>query len=246
MNQEKILDISWITIVKISVAIIALYLIFLIRDILILFIFALIISVLFNSFIEILQKRKVPRILAVVFVYISIFGIFALSLYLIAPLFVGEIQKFSQLLPQYFEKISPPLKGIGIKTFENIGSFTGGLENTIGKMATNIFNALFIIFGGILSTIFVISLAFFLSLEEKAAEKAIILIFPKKYETYALLIWEKAQKQVAGWFGMRILGCIFVGLLTGLTLLIFKEQYPFFIALGKNKTLGNPLDFFLG
>jgi len=48
MNGEKVLDISWGTILKIGIAFFGFYILYLIRDILVWFIFALIISVLFN------------------------------------------------------------------------------------------------------------------------------------------------------------------------------------------------------
>ena len=93
MNGEKTLDISWKTILKIALALLAFYLIFLVRDILILVIFALIISILLNPAINFLQRRKIPRILGVSLVYISIFGILGSFIYSIAPIFVFELQQ---------------------------------------------------------------------------------------------------------------------------------------------------------
>ena len=167
MNGAKVLDISWGTILKIGVAIFAFYILYLIRDLIVWFIFALIISVLFNPAIDFLQKRRIPRILAAILIYLTIFGIFGLLIYSVAPTFVSEIQKFSQNFPQYFEKIAPALKGLKIAAFENLESFSGVLENTLSKAGQNIFSALSIIFGGISATFFVIFAAFFLSLEEK-------------------------------------------------------------------------------
>ena len=140
MDNEKILDISWGTILKISVAILSFYILYQIRDILVWFIFALIISLLFNPVINFLRKLKIPRALAVVFVYVGVFGFLTLLIYLIIPIFVSEIQQFSKILPQYFEKISPPLKGLGIQAFENIESFVNVLGGALNRIASNIFN----------------------------------------------------------------------------------------------------------
>ena len=77
-RSQDILDISWATIVKIIVALGGLYLIFLVRDILIWFIFALIISILFNPAVNFFRKLKIPRVLACILVYLSIFVLLGL------------------------------------------------------------------------------------------------------------------------------------------------------------------------
>ena len=231
MNEEKILDISWRTILKISVAVLIFYILFSIREILIWFVFALIISVLFNPAINFFQRKKIPRGLSIVLIYVGVFGILSLLIYLVVPLFVSEIKTFLEVFPQYFEKISPLLRGLGFQAFENIESFLRILGDTLEKMAENIFNVLFTIFGGVFTTIFVVITAIFLSLEERAIEKTLLLLSPKKYEVQVLDVWARCQKKVAGWFGVRILACIFVGLASYVAFLLFGIEYPFTLAL---------------
>ncbi len=231
MSNGRVLDISWETIFKISVAIICFYIIYSIRDILIWFIFALIISVLFNPAIDFLQRKKIPRILGVALVYIGVFGIFSLLIYLIIPLFSYEIQQFLQSLPRYFERISPPLRGLGFQAFENAEIFIRTLESSLEAMAGNIFNVLFTFFGGVFSTLFVITTAIFLSVEEKVIERALMLLFPKRYEAYALNLWGRCQKKVSSWFGARLLACLFVGVASYITFLLFHVKYPLTLGL---------------
>ncbi len=231
MNEEKILDISWATIWRISLAFIVFYILYLIKDILIWFIFALIISLLFNPAIDFLQKKKIPRAVGVIFMYTVVFGIIGFAVSLIIPIFVKEIQQFLQVFPQYFEKIAPPLKSLGWQSFDNIESFIEAFGNNLEKVATNIFNTIFAIFGGILSTIFVITLAMFLSWEEKLIERTISLLSPKKYEAYVLDLWTRCQKTVSWWFVTRIIGCLFVGVFSYFTFLLFNIKYSFALAL---------------
>ena len=226
-NKEKILDISWKTILKIAVAVLSFYFVYLIRDILVWFLFALIISILFNPAIDFFQKRRVPRILSVIFIYCSIFTAMTFFIYFTVPNFISEIQHFSQFFPEYFEKISPTFKTLGIQAFENIDVFTSALTDLSG----NVFNAMFAIFGGIFSTLFVMMVAIFLSLEEKMMERGLTLFFPKKYETYVLSLWSECQKKVSKWFLSRIAACLFVGVLSCVSFLILDVQYPFSLAL---------------
>jgi predicted PurR-regulated permease PerM len=225
MDNEKILDISWQTIMKFAIATFIFYLLYLMRDILILIIFALIFSVLFNPAIDFLTKRRIPRVLAVVFIYFAAFGLFGILIYSIIPIFIYEIQQFAQFFPQYFEKMSPVLRSLGIGALQNFESFTGALETGLVKASSSILSAVGAIFGGIFSTLTVFSISVFLSMEEKGVEKTLSLLFPKRYEAVVLNIWEKCQRKVAGWFGSRILSCFLVGLMTFLACKILAVKY---------------------
>ncbi len=231
MNGDRVLDISWSTILKVSFALLCFYIIYLVRDILVWFIFALIISILFNPGVTFLQRLRVPRVLAVIFIYVAIFGLLGILIYATAPMFVNEIRQFSQLFPQYFGKIAPPLRGLGVEAFESMESFTQALGETLQRASSDIFNALAIFFGGIGSTIFVLAIALFLSLEEKGVERVIALLSPKRYESYILSLWIRSQTRVAGWFGSRILTCFLVGLAVFITLRLFNVNYAFSLAL---------------
>ncbi len=230
-DQGRLLDISWGTILKIAVAGLVIYILFLTRDIMVWVLFGLIISILFDPAIDFLQKRRIPRALAVISVYSSIFGALALMIWSMAPLFVNEIQRFSQLFPQYFETLSPILQGLGIAAFSDVQTFFDALSFGVESIASSIFSAFFVVFGGIFSTIFVLSISIFLSIEEKSIEKTITLLFPKKYEVFALDLWTRSQRKVSGWFASRLITSIFVGVATYLTLFLFNVQYPFSLGL---------------
>lgn len=226
MENEQKLDISWESIFKISVAVVSLYIIYLVRSVLVWFIFAVIISVMLDPIFDFLKKKKVPRVVSVLVVYILIFGVISLLIYLAVPLFVSEIRQFGQNFPIYFEKIAPSLRTLGLKAFQDAENFIAFLSNNLESITTNIFKAASAIFGGFLSTFFVISLAIFLSLEDKPIEKTLMIIFPKKYEAYVLDLWKRCRDRVSGWFLSRVIGALFVGFLAYLSLLIFKTKYP--------------------
>ena len=229
--QESKLDISWGTIIKLSLAAIVVYVTFLIRHILLLVLFGLIISVLFEPAIDFFQKRKIPRSVAAIALYLLVFGLVAFIIYGTAPLFVNEIQRFSQLFPKYFETLAPGLAGLGVSAFSDSQSFINAVAGGVAKFSSSLFSALFVIFGGIFSTVFVITIAIFLSLEEKSTERFIAALFPKRYEALALDLLARAQKKVSAWFLTRIFSCIFVGVLMYISLWLFDVQYRFSLAL---------------
>lgn len=231
MENERLLDISWGTILKVTAVFSGAYILYLIRDILIWIIFALIISILFNPVINFLERRKIPRILATIFVYVAAFGILSYLFYLTIPVFISEIQQFTQLFPQYFERLSPPLKGLGIEAFENFETFTLAIQDWLVKISSSIFGALVAIFGGIFSTATIFALAIFFSMEEKGVKRTIELLAPRENEAYFLRLWERSRIKTAAWFGTRILSSIFVGILSYFTLRVLNINYAFTLSL---------------
>jgi predicted PurR-regulated permease PerM len=231
MENNHILDISWRTILKVAVAVLGFYVLYLIKDILIIIIFSLVISILFNPAIDFLQRKKIPRLFGTILIYVLFFGFLGLLVYIIAPVFISEIVQFIQLFPQYFEKMTPPLKGLGLEAFESFETFTANFQNWLIKASASILSAIFAIFGGIFTTVTVFTMAIFLSLEEKGIEKALYVLTPKKYEASVLDIWKKSQTKISTWFGARILCCLFVALLSFFALLAFNVQYPFALSL---------------
>ena len=65
------------------------------------------------------------------------------------------------------------------------------------------------------------TVSFFLSLEENSVERILLLICPAKFEDQIKNIFERVQKKVAGWFGARLLACLFVGIASYIVFYIF-------------------------
>ena len=231
MNQESILNISWGSIFKVCIAVMSLYILYLIRDVVVWFIFALVISTLFNFLIDSFEKKRIPRIATAIFLYSSIFILLSFFIYKTAPMFLSEVQEFSQNVPGYFQQVSPVLEKFGVQIAQDTMSFTSNLEIGLSKMSQNVFNALFAIFGGVFSTIFIISLAFFISLEKGLVEKILITFSSVKHHRYLRYLIERSKKKVGAWFISRIIGMFFVGVLTYFVLKVFNVNYAFILSL---------------
>lgn len=229
--MSQTLDISWETIIKIFVAGFVLYVLYLVRDIAVWFFFALIISLLLDPVVKILQKLRFPRVLAVILVYLSIFGLLGLMIYMMAPVFIYEISHLVKHTPEYFEKISPLLRDLGFDVTQSFKEFTASLIDQAQESSKSIIKALSVFFGGLASTLFIFTLAFFISLEEKGPEEFLAIFTPKKYEEKVLKIFNNAQLKVAGWFGVRVLACLIVGIASFFVFFFLGVKYAFILAL---------------
>jgi predicted PurR-regulated permease PerM len=228
---EQTLDISWEAIVRFFIIGFLVYVIFLVRDIVIWFFFALIISLLVEPVINFLRRLRAPKVISVILVYVGILGILGLVIYLTAPMFLFELNQFSQNLPDYFVKINPILKDLGIKASQNFDDFTLFLTSGLQQSSSGILRAIATFFGGVYSTLFIFTLAFFISLEDKGPERLLAFLSPRKYEAYVVYLFERAQSKVARWFGARILSCVFVGIASFIAFYVLGVKYAFILAL---------------
>ena len=228
---EHTLEISWKTIAKVLIAGFVLYILFLARHIVIWFFFALIISLLLETPISVLRRLKIPKVISVILVYLAIFGVIGLMIYLTAPIFILEINQLFKNIPEHFEKINPILKNLGINIAQNFSDLTANFLSNLQDNSSSIIKAISVFFGGVSSTLFIFTLAFFISLEERGPERMLSFLAPKRYERYITAIFERAQFKVSGWFGARILACVFVGIASFLVFFLLGVKYAFILSL---------------
>ena len=231
MEPKQSIDISWRSILKILLVFFGCYIVYLVKDIIIWVIFSFIISIVFEPIIDFLKKRKIARPIATLTVYTLFFVLLGLFAFWMMPIFVTEVQQFTRLFPQYFEKLSPPLQGIGIEAFESMETFTLSVQDWLVDASSNIFSAIVSIFGGILSTITIFVLATFFSIEKEEVKEMVKLAIPKKKEKYFLDLWERCRSKTIAWFGSRVLSGLFIALSSYITFSIFKMKYSLALAL---------------
>ena len=230
-NTKNTLDISWEAIVKIVFTVFLVYLLYQISEILIWIIFAFIIAILFSPLVEYLRKIKIPRPLAVVIVYLGIFGTLSSLVYILAPGLYSEVRNFANYLPNYIESVSPYLHYFGVESFTTTEELMEVFYDSFEKIMASAFNVLAVIFGGFFSAVFVIILAFFISLEGNVVERGIEVMASKRRQEYMLAIWEKCRNQVSKWFLIRILTGLFVGISSYIAFYFLGVEYALLFAI---------------
>jgi predicted PurR-regulated permease PerM len=231
MKENYILDISWKTIWKFSLFFVFLYLVFLVRDILSWLIFALIISILLDPAIEFLEKKRIPRFASTFLVYFLFIFFLITTLYFSTLPLLNELQKITHFFPQYFEKLSPPLRKLGIEAFKDIESFIKSFQEWLISASRGIIQTISTLFGGIFTAFTILTVSFFISLEKNKLEEGIKNFLSNSKRDSILEILERSQRQISVWFGIKILGCIFVGILTFISLKVLKIDYAIFLAI---------------
>ncbi|MDO8566671.1 MAG: AI-2E family transporter [bacterium] len=216
------------------------YLLWLLRDLALLVLTAIVIASAIEPGVVFLIRHHIPRLMAALLIYIFVFGaIFSIFFFFFPPI-VADATNFLSAMPKYLETINLS------SSFPNIAdtaSFASSQNNTQSFVETlislqSIFTAtsggvlqLFItFFGGIFSLMLVIVLSFYFALQDTGVDDFLRLVMPVKYEDYSVDLWRRAQKKIGLWMQGQILLSVIVGVLVYLGLLIIGVPYALLLA----------------
>lgn len=236
MSDSRTINISTNTILKVIFIILLLIFVYLIKNVIIIFLFALIIASAIVPIVGLLEKIKIPRVIGTLLVYIITIGILALIIYLIIPGIARDIKSFASSLPQYIEKISDKFDSL-----KDISSKYQGIVNSVqnslselgdylkGKSA-NLLSTAFGIFGGVFSFIMILIISFYISVLKKGVQRTLTAVIPIHYRDRILDLWERAQQKFGRWLqGQVILGVI-IGVLSYIGLSFLNIKFALLLA----------------
>ena len=160
-----------------------------------------IIAWLFDPLVRWFQKKKIPRLLGCIIVYLLIIGGLFLLLYLIVPTFIDQIKDFIGTIPDLLKDatkiIEAFFKSLGGKTGFDTTAIKKEIFNSIEQfghsLTTSIPNTIVIagqsIFGGIVSFALGLMIGFYMLFDFDKLNDHIINVLPKR--------WRKPYKELA-------------------------------------------------
>lgn len=236
-NQRSInINITSATIIKTIAIFILLYFLYLISDILILFFVALVFSSALEPWVDWLKKRKIPRSVSVLILYLAALAVFGLILYLIIPVIIKEVNDLANNFPRYFESIYSKFSDLKdySQKYGLPDKFRGSLDfisNYLTATASGIFFTVANIFGGIFSFFLVLVLTFYMVVEESAIKKLVWSIAPAKHQPYLMRLINRLQIKMGHWLrGQLVLG-LTLAIMTYLGLAILGINYALILGI---------------
>ncbi len=240
MSKEFTISITAGTIVKTLIIIGGAYLFWLLRDLILLVLTAIVIASAIEPGVAFFTRSRVPRFIAVLLVYVLVFGSIFVLLYLFIPPIIADAAEFISVIPQYLSTLPVPESLSSISTATDILGSQQELQALVATLFSlqNIFYAspsaitqLFItFFGGFLSLMLVVVLSFYFALQDTGVDDFLRLVLPVTHEEYAVSLWKRAQKKIGLWMQGQILLSVIVGILVYLGLLIIGVPYALLLA----------------
>jgi len=237
INKRPInINISTVTIIKIILIFLLLYFLYLVKDILAILFVALIFASAVDPWVDWLQRKKIPRAVSVLFIYLILFAVVSSVIYLIIPPIAQEISELSINFPRYFDKIISTfsaLKDYSARhgVLDNIKDSLGAISTNLQVAAGGIFSTVSGIFGSIVSFFLVLVMTFYMIVEENAIKKLVWSIAPAKHKPYIMQLINRMQKKIGLWLRGQLVLSLVIFILTYLGLLILGVKYALVLAL---------------
>jgi predicted PurR-regulated permease PerM len=203
MESRKI-EISTGIIFRTILILLCLWFIFLVRDVLLLLIISVIIVAAIEPAVDYLQKKKVPRSLSVLAIYVLLFALIGGALSLLVPPIINQFQDFSANYPQYSQKFRDSVDPIrNFIEINHINFSSDQLFSEFGSGVTdftrNIFSKTIGVFTGFVSIIVVLSLTFYMSVKEDAITHFVGSITPENHRKYAVSLTNRIKEKIGKW-----------------------------------------------
>ena len=236
MEDLKI-HISTMSVLKVLAILLGAYLVYLFSDILLLLFVALILTALIDPFANWFQSKKIPRALAVIVIYLILFGLVALAIVLLTPIISHDLPQLVEKIGQswvnlqdnhFYQKflegaqnIQNTLSGYGVPSAESTPAVSGGVSNTL----SGVFSTITGFFGGVFSLVLILVMTFYMVVQEDPLKKILRSILPDKYIPWCSQLMNKIRNKLGAWLRGQILLSLIIGLLVFIGLSILGIKY---------------------
>jgi predicted PurR-regulated permease PerM len=252
-TQELVLRISGKSVAKATIIILSLlvlaYLITQIADILVVFFVAFLLAAAMEPAIDSLNKKKIPRGVAVIFFYIAAVAILGFIVAYILPILAQQISELAVNLGRYLKGLAQgqqtglvPLRFQpyvqqflkSINVHDLAGQIESALQLVAGQLFTiggNLWEVIKIISHGFINTVLVLVLAYFMAVEKHSVDRFIFAFIPLKHEEYLAHKIMLVQRKIGFWVRGMLIMMLSMGALVFIGLVILRVNYATVLAI---------------
>lgn len=240
LNQPIFIQITSGTVVKILVIMALAYLAFVLRNLLLIILTSVVIASAIEPATRWFTKRKIPRPLAVIVMYLSLFIVIAGVTTVILPPLAQDIKSLISTIPQYVDNVDlidlEKIPGLSLVLNQFTASFSSGeliqqVGGYTGQATFGFFQTAGTIFGSIFSFILIIVISFYLAVQDDGVSSFLRIVTPIKHEKYIIDLWKRSQRKIGLWMQGQLLLGVIVGVLTYLGLSILGVDNALLLAL---------------
>lgn len=228
------------TVIKILAFLGLAWLLWTIRHLVLLVLTAIVIASAVEPGVAALVRRKIPRVLGVILIYLVLFSACFVIFYFFIPSVLTDFATFAASVPTYLESITrsgaldPYTNILGLPSTTTISGETimqsiRGALNFSGAFSTPL-SAISAIFGGVLSLILVVVFSFYFAVVDTGVDDFLRIITPKSHQSYVQGLWRRSQTKIGLWMQGQLLLGVIMGVLVFLALTIFGVPHALVLA----------------
>jgi len=226
-DNRVVFEISVSSLIKIVVFGFFLWLIYLVRDILVLLLVVAIITIALEPFVERLEKDRIPRSFSVIVLYLALLAITGILVYFIVPPVANQIKELTINLPYFTSKVSEA----NISDVFPLSQLLENISSQLSGAATSVVTALISIFGGVVSAVVVFALTYYSLVEKEGIRRLIALLIPVAHKQKLYNTIQKVSVKLGDWLRGKIVLMLTVGIIDGIILAALGIEYALTLGL---------------
>lgn len=216
-------EISWSSFWRLALIVVFLLLAFYLRSVLVILLFAVIISSAFEPLVNWLERHGWGRIWSTLLLYLLSISLLATFLFFFLPIVYQEFLGAINLIPGYSEKVLHSV--IGSQFSKSINDIILNYGGSLLKSGTVVISTLVNIAGGIASAVSVLLISFYLLIRRDGISDFLRNVLPQSIENEVVQIWQRSRHRIGRWFRTQLLLSLFVGFLVFLSMWIMGVKY---------------------
>src|SRR3989344_175766 len=216
--MPKTIEISHRTVIFTVLLLISLWFLYQITDIILTIFVSVIIMSALNPFIDWLERKRLPRGLAIVLVYFVLWGVIGSLIALIIPALADQSGRLLRLIPASLSQLDF-FNTHQQEITREILSQLGGLPGNVIKFAVGLFSN----FLGVVTTLFI---SFYLILERKRLDRYLTFLLGHTKPDQAKRVINEIERRLGGWVRGELLLMLAVGVTTYIGLVVLGVDIP--------------------
>jgi len=224
-------EISWASLWKIFFMAALVSALFLAREALVVLFVAIIISSALDGIVSWLQRKKIPRILGTIFIFLAALAVFALLLYAIVPTIIYELQNFLKNVSNIELPIFGQFDIFKIIDVDKYINNLGSLANIIFSGGGSFINFATAAFGNLTMVVIIFVISLYLTINQYGVESFLRAILPVTHEEHVVKIYLRVRKKLGLWLQGQIVLMLLIGVMTFFGLWALGVKYALLIAI---------------
>lgn len=214
MNNHTTIDISLKSLFKIMGVLLAFWLLYAIRDIVLLLFLVVIIVMALDPIVDRWQ-RLMPRGVAVVILFVILIGVITGIVSLLFPPLISQIGDLATNLPSYAHQLELVSNSFNANSDLDLTQrLLEGVSQQLSNISRGFINTTLGILGGVLSFLTVVILSVYLLLEEKGIRNFFVSLLPLTQKEHITQAVNKVGEKLGAWLRGQLFLMLIIGLAT--------------------------------
>lgn len=187
-----------------------------------------------------MHRKKIPRLVSVILIYVLILAVFAAAFIFFVPLVAKDALSFLSDLPKTvsIESLWSPISswsgaassGQVSSHVISISDFIDSLQTFLVGTGSGVLRTATVIFGGFFSFILIMVLSFYLAVQSDGVGDFLRIIAPVRHHEYITDLWKRSQRKIALWLQGQVILGLLIGILVYFVLLILNIPHALMLA----------------